>query len=190
MDFIQHSNLKDKHALLSASKWHWLNYDEGKLAKFYETSEAATMGTRLHAFAAESINLGVRLPKTKKTLNLYVNDGIGFKMTTEQVLYYSDNCFGTCDAIAFRKDPRTGRDTLRIHDLKTGVTPAHIEQLLIYAALFCLEYSYSPKDIDIILRIYQNDEIIQHNDEPQEVGDVMNKIVKADRYINSMKGES
>ena len=190
MEFKKHFDLKEKHALLSASQWHWINYDEAKLAKKYETSEAAIRGTRIHAYAAESIELGVRLPKTKKTLNMYVNDGIGFKMQTEQVLYYSDNCFGTCDTIAFRKDPRTGRDTLRIHDLKTGTTPAHIEQLMIYAALFCLEYGYNPNDLDIVLRIYQSDEILQHNASGEEIGDFMNRIVKADNIINSMKGES
>ena len=50
------------------------------------------------------------------------------KMTPEQILYYSDNCFGTADAILFRNN------FLRIHDLKTGKIPAHMEQLEIYAS--------------------------------------------------------
>ena len=189
MHFNTHYNLKEKHAFLSASQWHWINYDEERLALRWETHEAAARGTRLHALAAELIDLGVKLPKTKKTLNMYVNDGIGFKMNTEQILYYSDNCFGTADTIAFRHDPKTNRDILRIHDLKTGTTPAHIEQLMIYAALFCLEYGHSPNDIDIVLRIYQNDEILQHDAEAADIGLIMNKIVTADNYINQMKGE-
>lgn len=189
MRFNNHYNLKDKHAFLSASQWHWINYDDEKLAQRWATHEAAAMGTRIHAVAAELIGLGIRLPKTKKTLNMYVNDGIGFKMTTEQILYYSENCFGTADTISFRHDPKTNRDILRIHDLKTGTIPAHIEQLMIYAALFCLEYGHTPNDLDIILRIYQNDDILEHCAEPNEIGEIMNKIVTADNYINSMKGE-
>lgn len=189
MNFNKHYNLKDKHAFLSASKYHWINYDEDKLAHAWETSEAAAIGTRIHALAAECINLGIEQKKIKKTFNMYVNDGIGFKMTTEQILYYSDNCFGTADTIAFRNNPKTGRGILRIHDLKTGTIPAHIEQLEIYASLFCLEYHYDPKDIDIILRIYQNDEVLEHVAEAPEIGAIMNKIVTSDNFINTLKGE-
>ena len=98
---------------------------------------------------AQCIMLNQKLPKSKQTLNMYVNDAIGFKMTPEQILYYSDNCFGTADAILFRNN------FLRIHDLKTGKIPAHMEQLEIYAALFCLEYKVKPADIEMELRIYQ-----------------------------------
>lgn len=63
-------------------------------------------------------------------MNMYVNDAISFRMVPEQILFYSENCFGTADTIVFRNG------TLRIHDLKTGVVPAHMEQLEIYAALF------------------------------------------------------
>ena len=103
-------------------------------------------GTELHDFAAKCITLGQKLPKSQKTLNMYVNDAIGFKMVPEQPLFYSENCFGTTDAIAFRNR------MLRIHDLKTGVIPAHMEQLEIYAALFCLEYKIKPADIEMELR--------------------------------------
>ena len=88
---------------------------------------------------------------------MYVNDAIGFKLRPEQILYYSPNCFGTADAIDLRGD------LLRIHDLKTGKVPAHIEQLMIYAALFCLEYGIKPSDIDTELRIYQGDDILVEN---------------------------
>ena len=102
MNFIKHSNLIDQHAFLGASKYHWLNYDENKVADTYLKMLAIQRGTELHEFAAQCIKLGQKLPKSEKTLNRYVNDAIGYKMTPEQVLYYSDNCFGTTDAIAFR----------------------------------------------------------------------------------------
>lgn len=198
MKFNEHYRLKDKHSFLSASKFHWINYDDEKLVQSWNTFEAAQLGTRIHALAAELIELGIRLPKQKKTLNLYVNDGIGYKMQTEQVLYFSDNAFGTADTISFRKEAKTGRNTLRIHDLKTGTIPAHMEQLMIYAAYFCLEYGYKPRDIDIELRIYQNDEVLVHNasDEFKEettgydmIELIIKKIIAYDKIIDELKME-
>ena len=139
MNWRDHSRLTGKHALLGASNYHWLNYDADRLTNAVLNYQAKERGTRLHAFAAECIDLKQKLPKNKKTLNTYVNDAIGFRMDTEQVLYYSDNCYGTADAISFNDG------FLRIHDLKTGAVPAHMEQLYIYAALFCLEYGYSTR---------------------------------------------
>ena len=67
-------------------------------------------------------------------------------------LYFSENCFGTTDAIYYKNG------ILRIHDLKTGIMPAHMEQLEIYAALFLLEYEkifgVSPQNTKVNLRIY------------------------------------
>ena len=131
MKFNNHKNLEGCHAFLGASKYHWINYNSDKVAASYRSYLATLKGTELHEFAAKCIQLGQKLPKSKKTLNMYVNDAIGYRMTPEQVLYYSDNCFGTADSISFKDN------LLRIHDLKTGVTPAHMEQLEIYAALFC-----------------------------------------------------
>ena len=181
MNFNQHSELEGKHAFLSASKYHWLNYDEDHLVDMYGRYFAKEYGTRLHAFAAEAIALRQKLPSSKKTLNAYVNDAIKYRMTTEQILYYSPNCFGTADAISFRKG------LLRIHDLKTGATKTHMEQLLIYAALFCLEYRVKPFEISIELRIYQNDEIAIYEPEPKEVQDVMQKIVEFDKILNRIR---
>ena len=177
MNFNEHGQLKGCHAFLSASKYHWVNYDEEKLAATYSNFLAVQKGTKLHDFAAQCIELGQKLPKSKKTLNMYVNDAIGFRMTPEQVLYYSDNCFGTADAISFRDG------LLRIHDLKTGATPAHMEQLMIYAALFCLEYKIKPDDIDMELRIYQNDEVIVHNPGYDEIYPIMEQIVRFDKVL-------
>ena len=181
MNFNKHYSLEGKHAFLGASKFHWINYDEEKLAERFLTQQAAAKGTILHDFAAQCIMLGQKLPKSQKTLNMYVNDAIGFKMEPEQVLYYSDNCFGTADAIIFRNN------LLRIHDLKTGVTKAHMEQLEIYAALFCLEYNKRPGDIDMELRIYQNNEILIHQPEADDILPIMDKIMSFDKLIEKLK---
>jgi len=147
MIFNQHSDLVGKHAFLSASKYHWINYDEERLASAYDKYLTAARGTRLHALAHDLISLGIKLPNTMQTLNMYVNDCIGYRMTTEQVLFYSDNSFGTCDAIKFRDR------LLQIFDLKNGENATKETQLEVYAALFCLEYKVRPGEIDYDLRI-------------------------------------
>lgn len=183
MNFNNHFNLNGKHAFLGASKYHWINYDEDKLAESYTRFMATQRGTVLHDFAAQCISLGQKLPRSNKTLNMYVNDAIGFKMTPEQILYYSDNCFGTADAISFRKGQ------LRIHDLKTGIIPAHMEQLMIYAALFCLEYKMKPSEIEMELRLYQNDEVLIHNPEVDEIVPIIDKIITFDKLLTKIKSE-
>lgn len=183
MRFNEHDRLAGKHAFLSASKYSWLNYDEERLAEAWERSLAVQRGTETHEFAATCIRRGQKLPKSKKTLNLYVNDAIGFKMAPEQVLYYSDNCFGTADAICFRDG------VLRIHDLKTGVIPAHMEQLMVYAALFCLEYRTKPGEIDTELRIYQSDEVLVHRPEPEEIEAIIDCIVQFDGLLCKLQAK-
>ena len=181
MNFNRHSNLEGQHAFLGASKYHWINYDESKVAESYSKFLATQKGTVLHEFAAQCIRLGQKLPKSQKTLNMYVNDAIGFKMIPEQPLFYSENCFGTADAVVFRDD------LLRIHDLKTGITPAHMEQLMIYAALFCLEYKIKPAEIEIELRLYQNNTILYHNPTVEELVPIIDKIITFDKIINKIK---
>lgn len=183
MNFNKHSNFEGQHAFLSASKYHWINYSEEKVAEAYSRSVAIQKGTELHAFAAQCIKLGQKLPKSQKTLNMYVNDAIGFKMTPEQILFYSENCFGTADAITFRNG------LLRIHDLKTGLISAHMEQLEIYAALFCLEYKMKPAEIEIELRIYQNNEILYSNPTTDDIVPIMDKIITFDKIINKIKAQ-
>ena len=183
MNFNKHFSVEGKHAFLGASKYHWINYDTDKIVERWTTQQATLKGTILHDFACQCIQLGQKLPKSQKTLNMYVNDAIGFKMQPEQVLYYSDNCFGTADAIVFRNN------LLRIHDLKTGVTKAHMEQLEIYAALFCLEYKKKPGDIDMELRIYQNNEILIHHPSVDDILPIMDKIVTFDKVIEKLKLE-
>jgi len=183
MNFNRHSDLVGLHAFLGASKYHWTNYDEEKVSNAFLKHLATERGTRLHAFADEAIKLGIRLPKTKQTLNMYVNDAIGYKMITEQPLYYSDNCFGTVDAISFKKN------FLRIHDFKSGVSPTSMRQLEIYVALFCLEYGVNPNSIEMELRIYQNDEMVVHDPSREDILFIMEKIITFDKRIDKLKME-
>ena len=183
MNFVKHLDLEGQHAFLGASKYHWINYDDDKLVEAYKLYNARQKGTELHDFAARCIKLGQKLPKSKKTLNMYVNDAIGYRMTPEQVLYYSENCFGTADTICFRNG------LLRIHDLKTGVIPAHMEQLMIYAALFCLEYKTKPSQIDMELRIYQNDQVLCHSPEPDDISAIIDKVINFDKLLKKIKSE-
>ena len=183
MIFNRHSNLNGLHAPFSPSQSSWLRYDDDKALEVYRNRKAAEMGTKLHKWAQDTINLGIKQPRSKKTIYAYVNDAIGFKMDTEVVLYYSDRIFGTADAISFRNN------TLRIHDLKTGKTPASMDQLKIYAALFCLEYKVKPESIDMELRIYQNDEVLFHIPEAQEIREIMDHIVHIDKLLEQAERE-
>jgi hypothetical protein len=184
MRFREHSNLNGSHALLSPSSYHWVNYDEEKLDLKVTTAFAAKRGSDLHDLAQRMITLGVKLPDTPTTLNMYVNDAIGFRMTPEQTLYYSANCYGTADTIGYR------RQKLRIHDLKTGVTPTKVTQIEVYAALFCLEYGFKPIEIEMEFRIYQNDEVQIFDGDPLMVTNIMDKIVVFDRRIEELRMEA
>lgn len=186
MRFNTHHNLEGLHAPFSASQSHWLRYDDDKAIEIYMNKKASALGTRLHAWAAETISLGIKQPKTKSTLSAYVNDAIGFKMDTEVVLYYSERFFGTADAICFRNN------TLRIHDLKTGKVGKiedHIEQLEVYAALFCLEYKIKPSEIKMELRVYKNDEVLVHNPTAEDIVPVMDKIVHLNKILEEIDEE-
>ena len=183
MNFVKHLNLNGLHAPFSPSQSSWLRYDDTKALEVYNNKKAAEIGTKLHAWAKDTIDLGIKQPKSKKTIYAYVNDAIGYRMSTEVVLYYSDRFFGTADAISFRDG------FLRIHDLKTGKLPVHMEQLEIYAALFCLEYKVKPGDIQIELRIYQNDEIIYHNPTAEDIVPIMDKIIHLDKLLSKIDEE-
>ena len=181
MNFIRHSNLNGLHAPFSPSQSSWIRYDDDRAMEVFLNKKAAEMGTRLHAWAKETIDLGIRQPKSKKTLYAYVNDAIGFKMSTEVVLFYSERFFGTADSIAFRDN------FLRIHDLKTWKIPADMEQFEIYAALFCLEYKVKPEDIGMELRLYQNDEIVYRNPTAEDVRQITDKIVHLDQVSQKLE---
>ena len=183
MLFNPHSNLVGQHAFLSPSSYHWINYTDDKLDQRFVTAMAAQRGTELHEFAREAIRLGMKL-RGKDTMAMYVNDAIGYRMTPEQVLYYSDNCFGSADTISFK------RNKLRIHDLKTGVGITSEHQLEVYAALFCLEYRFKPHQLDIELRIYQNDEIRIYEGDPEVIAHIMDKIITFDKRIDALRMEA
>lgn len=181
MNFNEHWNLVGKHAFLSPSQYHWVNYNLEKLEERFFNSKAAERGTELHEYAAMAIRLNRKQPKNQDTVNMFVNDAIGYSMTPEQPLYYSDNCFGTADAISFNKN------VLRIHDLKTGVSPTSMTQLEIYAALFCLEYGHSPESMDIRLRIYQSNGKEELVPESSEISSLMDQIIEFDAMIEKFK---
>lgn len=209
MNWNNHSNLEGKHAVLSPSQSSWLRYSEDKVYDSLVSNYAQTVGTLLHEFAAYHIKYNIKLNKSSKqeallyllmrgvphyavdmdfvfpNLMTYVNDAIGYKMSPEVLLYYSDNCFGTTDAINFRQD------FLRIHDLKTGRGPVKMEQLMVYAALFCLEYKIKPSTIDIELRIYQSgsEEVLYHNPGVDEIVPIIDTIITTDKLINKIKEE-
>lgn len=205
MNWNRHSNLEGSHAFLSASKYNWLNKTRDELIEAYKNSYATTIGTMLHAYAADSIRFREKLKKTDAkgvkfdlmrrgvpeyainingifpTLMAYVNDAVGFQMDPEVLLYYSDLCFGTADTI------QVSDNILRIHDLKTGTTPAKMDQLKIYAGLFYLEYGFKPEKMRTELRIYQTDEVIVHEPEVEEIREVMEAIVEQDRVLQQLK---
>jgi len=183
MNFNTHFDLVGRHAFLSPSNHHWLSYDVDKLRAAYYKSFSQQRGTELHALASQCIRLGINLPKNRQALNQFVNDAIGFRMASEQILFYSYNAFGTADAISFRKD------LLRIHDLKTGYSRVMIEQLEVYAALFCLEYDYFPDKIDIELRIYQSSNVIINIPDHSTIRRVMEKIKLFDKVLKELQQE-
>ena len=182
MRFNRHLLREGEHAFLSPSNYHWINYTPTRLAERWTTMQAAFMGTMQHRYANQEIKAG-RLSSYVGTLGMYINDCIEYKMSTEQVLYYSENCFGTCDAIAFRYR------TLRVFDLKTGVSPVSVHQLEVYVALFCLEYNVSPHDIKIELRIYKDDEVQVFDADPDDIHFIMDKIVDFDQQIQRLRQE-
>lgn len=212
MVFEKHLELEGEHAFLSPSQYHWINYTPEKLVDRYLKAQAVQRGTELHEYAHEAIRLNRLQPRNKDTVNMFVNDAIGFGMTSEQPLFYDYACFGTADAISYKKN------FLRIHDLKTGETEAHFEQLRIYAALFCLNYQnrvrdlrkkgesdidiaryfdLSPKELHfdpeqmsgIELRIYQLNEIRQELADPRDIRDIMDIIVSSVQVIKNVKSE-
>ena len=207
MNFNQHSDLEGQHAFLGASKFSWLNYDQDKLEIAYKRQYSTLMGTVLHDLAHRCIKNRVKLSKNDRHLiNLtllengipqglidpndilealvpFVNDAIGFRMESEQILYYTENAFGTADVISFKDN------YLRIHDYKSGILPVHMEQLRIYAALFCLEYLVKPENIKIELRIYQKGEILYEEADSKDIRAIMNKIIDSDRYLRKLKEE-
>lgn len=182
MNFNKHSRLNGQHAFLSPSSYHWINYSNDRLVDRWFTAQESTRGTAMHEYASQEIK-AERLSAHQGTLGMFINDAIEFKMESELVLYYSEHCFGTADAISFR------RNKLRIHDLKTGVSKTSVHQLEVYSAIFCLEYGIDPFDIKMELRIYQDDEVQIYDGDPEDVKYIMDKIQHFDRLIEQLRVE-
>lgn len=212
MIFNEHLDLEGSHAFLGASKPQWLGYDEETLLDRYTVSRYAQfLGTTLHEIAANLIKYKMKLTKNDKKLvrfelekagvpsycyniddiyeNLmnYVNDAIGFRLQPEKILVYSKDCYGTADAIDYKEREKS----LKIFDYKSGKTPADMRQLLIYAALFYLEYKdryrLNLEEMSIELRIYQNCEILCFNPTVDDVMDVVNNIVYKNQVLTDFK---
>lgn len=195
------------HAVLGASQHAWLNYDEDKLFESYKRRYAQAIGTITHGYARKFIKWGqkahagdktgllvhlldsgipanaIDINRLFKNWQLYVNDAVQAKMRPEQVLYYSNNAFGTADAISFKKE------RLRIFDLKTGEGKADMDQLFIYAALFCLEYDIGPGSIDIETRIYQYADYEVEYPTAEDILPIMDQIQTFDRLIEQYREE-
>lgn len=183
--FNNHYRLEGLHAPFSPSQPSWLRYDDDDAIQAYINKQAAALGTKLHKWAQDTINLGIKQPRSKKTIYAYVNDAIGFKMDTEVVLYYSDRFYGTADTICFRNN------FLRVHDLKTGKNPAKMEQVLVYVALFCLEYRIRPSELaGIECRLYQNDDVEIVNPTAEDIVPIMDHIVHLDKLLQKVDEEA
>jgi len=210
MNLTDYSKLEGTHALFSASKGSWKNdTDDEQIIKRYINSYATTIGTSTHKFAKNCIDNKIRLSKGDRKMLLYhllndpeasipkqvidldflfpnvrnyVNDAIMMNMKSEVLLVYSDLSYGTADAIS------CSNNFLRIHDLKTGRAPVHIDQLLIYAAYYCLDQNVKPRDLSgIELRIYQNSEIIHHEPRPEEIEEIIAKCVICNDVVNKFR---
>jgi hypothetical protein len=189
MTFKKNTRIIGQHAFLSPSNYEWLNYDEDKLKRVYRARQQTRRGTEEHAYAQQAIQLGIKQADNGSTLSLYINDCIGYRLQPEVPLYYSDDCFGTADAAGVRQE-RSGY-VLRINDLKTGVTPASMSQLLIYAGIFFFEYAptFTPQNTKTILRIYQNNAFEELIPEFDEIMVIMSRIKTAAQVIAYMREE-
>ena len=181
--WVDFPELEDKHALMSPSNPYWLRYTDEQVIDMYNGMMRKIKGTELHEWAENTIRLGITQSSSKKTLYMYVNDAIRYKMRVEQKLYYGKYCHGKADAIM------CDGKILRIHDLKTGEIPGKIDQLIVYAALYCLQYNQDPHDFAIELRIYQADQIVICKPTAEDVIDVMNKIVHNHSILDSINSE-
>lgn len=183
MRFNKHLSLAGEHAFLSPSQHHWVHYTPDRLVDRWTTAQASSYGVAQHEYAHREIEAD-RLSGLVGTVGLYINDAIRYRMMCEQVLYYSENCFGTADTISFRYN------TLRIHDLKTGLIKGSVHQLEIYAAIFCLEYNKDALQIKIELRIYQDNEVIVYDADPEDIIFIISRIQEFDKIINHVKLEA
>lgn len=208
MIWKDYSKLKNTHAFCGASNYRWRNYDVDKLIQSKVSSYATSIGTLLHEYAADNIKHRFKINKSDKrgilrylsiehgiilqsieinrlfpNLMNYVNESIDFEMDPEVTLYYSDDFYGTADAISWEDG------VLRISDLKTGVTPASFMQLENYAAFFCLDYKIKPTQIKHMeFRIYQNGEVMFADPEPIILAPIIEQVIEFNRVLSDFEG--
>lgn len=179
ISFTPHPELEGKHALMSPSKYNWVKDDHNQFMRRIDSYFAAQRGTELHELAAKLIEHRIKVRDDQTTFGMYVNDAIDFCMSPEVPVKYTDNCFGTIDTVCFRDD----LNLLRIHDLKTGVSPANVLQLMIYAAIVCLENKIDPTAISFILRIYQNNTYEEWSPDGTEIKQIAEEILKKNGWV-------
>ena len=192
------------HALFAPSQPSWLRYEnEDQIISRLKSYYAQAIGTLVHEKAKSCIERRKKLNKNSSILlelyllenkipeaiidiqdlypnfMLYVNDCISMKMLPEQKLAYSEYCFGTADAVSFKKN------LLRINDLKTGKLQAKMDQLKSYAGLFCLQNDIKPSAIKTELRIYQFGEANLYSPSAEELQDVMDRIVVTSNIVEN-----
>jgi len=184
--FKNHKELEGRHSVLSPSKYSWIRYSAEKFAENFREMNATTYGSRLHELAKEHILLGILMPRNEKTLNKYINDMIGMRMTPEVVLAFNGDSFGSADAIKFDAQ----KLELTIADLKTGTHEASFDQLYIYVVYFCLEYGYRIGELNKIeLRIYQNDEVRIEQADLEKLGNIHGKVLEFNEIMSDIRRE-
>ena len=178
IEFPPHPELEGRHAIMSPSKYNWTKDDFDGFMRRLDTMYAAQRGTEMHELAAQLIKHRIKVKDDQTTFGMYVNDAIEFRMKPEVPVMYSENCFGTIDSVIFRDD----LNLLRIHDLKTGSSPANVLQLMIYAAITCLQNKVDPTTISYELRIYQNNNYEQWNPTGEEIKLIAEEILKKNSW--------
>lgn len=184
MSFLDFLLVGREHAFLSPSSARlWLGKDKEYLKKKIKSDQARFIGTIKHELAERDIRLRMKRPNTSNTFYMYVNDAIGYRMEPEVPLKYSKWCYGTADALCFRDG------LLRIHDLKTGSSKTTMDQLVVYAALYCLQHDITPSDIQIELRIYQSGDVLVHEPDLDEIVHAIDYIKTASKWLDEIMVE-
>ena len=210
--------LQMEHAPFSPSQPVWLNYSDDDLIESFKNKHRAELGTEIHEWVSIQIQLGqtVSSPRAAEkgvrthiftkyqsapdyrdvlifsldflpaavfgTVKSFVNDAVGFRMNSEEKIEYSSLFWGTSDAVKF------SNNELLVFDLKTGAKPAKTDQLLVYAGLYCLQHNHKPSKLKTELRIYQNNEILVNEPEPEVIQDVMDRIVHKNKVLTKFLG--
>jgi len=188
MEWNDHWRLEGRHATLSPSGYHWLNYDPDKMRRVTWNNYSKEDGTKMHELASNMILYSIMPENNENALNQFVIDALTMfdeSMSSEVLLYYSDECFGTADAIYYDEETKH----LQVHDLKTGVSKPSFKQLWIYCALFCLEYDKKPEDLTFECRLYQLGAMDIDSPDPKDIRAIMNQIVSMSNVIEGVRIE-